>query len=125
MAGPHASDYFMQDAVRDIRALGVDVEDRAYGFRLSHHDSTGIYHGECGGEHDGSVSLHLFGNQPYSRWYFRFSVREMAEFIASSCAKVSQGKFESLLTAMEDSDRDYDYQELPGRLEAHRASLGD
>lgn len=113
----HASDYLVQHAVRELRAVGLDVEERAYGFHLSHQDSAGIYDGHCGSEHDWSISLAIFVNEPPNHWFFRYSVREMAQFIASSYAKMRQGEFESLLAAMQDANRKYDYEDLKRRLE--------
>ena len=117
-----ADNYFVQDAVRDLRAAGLNVETKAYGIHLLHNDSAGTYEGECGIEHDWSISLALRVNGPPVRWYFRFSAREMAEFIASAFAKASEGQFESLAAALEDADRKYDHEELSRRLEALRTN---
>jgi hypothetical protein len=122
---PMADDqYFMQDAVRDLRSAGLDAEIRAYGFCFSHRDSAGRYEGDCGGEHDWSVSLAVRVNRAPVRWYCRYSVREMAEFLASSYARVCEGRFESLAEAMEEADGDYDHKELEHRLQALRKRHG-
>lgn len=115
-------DYFMQDAVRDLHAVGLNVEIRAYGFHLAHHDSAGTYEGECGGEHDWSISLSLRVNTPPVRWFYRYSVREMAEFIEAAYHRVREGKSESLAVALEETNRDYDHESLSRRLEALRTN---
>lgn len=111
-----ADGYFAQDAVRDLCATGLHVEHRVYGFHLSHEDSAGTYDGECGLEHDGSISLSVRVNMPPVRWFFRYSAREMAEFIGSAYTKVRQGQFETLAAALEDADNNYDHEELSRRL---------
>jgi hypothetical protein len=118
-----APDYFVHDAVRDLRAAGLDVELRAYGFHLLHEDTEGTYEGECGGEHDWSVSLSLRVDGPPVRWYFRYSIREMADFIGSAYAKVRERECESLGAALEYLDRNYDHEELSRRLEARRTDV--
>jgi hypothetical protein len=111
----HGSDEF-REAVLDLQKVGLDVQQCTYGFSLAHRDSAGTYDGECGPEHDFSVSLAITVNCPPVKWFFRFSVREMAEFLVASYAGVQNGRFPSLAAAMAHIDDAYDYDELWRRL---------
>ncbi len=116
--------YDVHDAIRDLRAAGLDVESRAYGFHLSHHDLAGAYEGECGSEHDWSIALSLRVHDAPVRWFFRYSLREMALFLMASYVQVCNGETVSLIDALEHADRDCDQQELEQRLRSLRKAQG-
>lgn len=111
-----------QNDIQYLQAAGLNVEGRPWGFHLSHRDAAGTYEGDDGIEHDWSESFSVCVNGPPARWFFRYPGREMVEFIASAYANVLEGKFDSLIAAMEHAEREYDYEILAARLEALRLS---
>jgi hypothetical protein len=112
-------EHLAKPAIDRMKAAGLDVEEKAYGFRLVHQSTTLEYVGECGGEHDGSISISISNGTPLVRWFFRFSMREMADYLiaADQITKSTRGE---LLTIMEAIDSEYDHDRLEQRLrEAH------
>jgi hypothetical protein len=108
--------YRDEDAVRDLCLAGMNAELRPYGFEVTHSDSAGQYEGECGGEHDLSVSFSLIVNGPPAKWFFRYSVHEMTQFLISSFQAYRQGQFDTFVQSLADVDDKYDYRGLEKRL---------
>ena len=109
------------DAIRRLQESGVPVVERAYGFALEHPEwrETRRYFGECGCEHDGSISLVVHADElpPIVR-FFRFSFVEVADLVEAAYGRVPpDAASETIVAALRAVDATYDHDDLDRRLE--------
>ena len=111
----HSDEHLQKPAIDRMRAAGLEVEEKAYGFRFVHQSPSAEYVGECGEEHNGSISISINDGVPPNRWFFRFSMGEMADYLISAyqLTKSMGGDF---LKALEAIDSKYDHDLLEQRL---------
>lgn len=102
-------------AIDRMRSAGLEVEEKPYGFRLVYRSQSAEYVGECGYEYNGSISIAMNNGIPPNRWFFRFSMGEMADFIIATDEE-SKSRNEDFLTVMEAIDSRYDHDGLELRL---------
>lgn len=71
-------------AVFDLVQAGIRAQRRAYGFSVELNDRSGEFEGQCGFEHDGSISLSLIPKTPPVVWFFRSSIPSMAQLLIAA-----------------------------------------
>lgn len=95
------------DAIKLLQDRGIPVEEKAYGFCLTH---AGDDYAQCGIDNDSSTSISIDLGQPPVQWFFRVSFLEMAEFIAVAyqATQAETPTKEDILQSMQGLDKRYD-----------------
>lgn len=95
------------DAIKLLQGHGIPVEEKAYGFCLTH---AGDDFAQCGIDNDSSTSISVDLGQPPVQWFFRISFLEMAEFIAAAylATQAETPTKEDILRCMQSLDKGYD-----------------
>jgi hypothetical protein len=113
------SQFLSKPAIQRMRDAGLQVEETAYGFSITRNLGDNVITGECGGEHDGSVSISFGGllgeAARTAHWFFRYSMREMADFLIAA-DKQAQTANEGWWECIQKLDSAYDHQDLESRL---------
>jgi hypothetical protein len=110
-----SDEHLQKPAIDRMRSAGLDVEEKAYGFRLVYRSPSTEYVGECGSEHNGSISIAINNGTPPNRWFFRFSMSEMADYLIAADEEAQSGN-RDFLTTLEAIDSRYDHDRLEQRL---------
>lgn len=95
------------DAIELLQDNGIPVEEKPYGFCLTH---AGDDFAQCGIDNDSSTSISVDLGQPPAHWFFRVSYLEMAELIVASSQGIQAETptKEDILQSMQAIDKDYD-----------------
>ncbi len=118
MGKEHMTD--VKTAIKRILDVGLRVKERSYGFSIEKGHGEHTIFGQCGWEHDGSVSISFqsesgFGKrQPFlGHWFQRFSMAEMADFLISVDVQSREtGASWWSCIQLQDSAYDYDFLEI-------------
>lgn len=99
----------------------IPTVEKSYGFCITHHELDGCRENliECGLEHNGSISISVkTAESPPIKWFFRFDLSEMADFLIKSYEDAGYNASRSqIVESMLKVDLSYDYEYFDKRLE--------
>jgi hypothetical protein len=111
-----------------MRSASIPVQGQCYGFSIDHPELQEVrrHFGECGAEHDFSISLSLLVEEsPPNVWFFRFDVDEMVALLVEAYSRCSTNPSRAeIVAAIRAVDSTYDHDHLEDRLSRLRAECG-
>lgn len=113
-----ATELSFRSTVHELHRVGFNVDNQPWGFKLYHQDAAGTYSGECRKELDVSISLAVVVDASPARWFFRYSIPEVADLLVSALADVRAGRFDSLIASLDAAESSYDRETLQQQLYA-------